>query len=152
MKMGSGQFLRDFRRDYNIKKTMAHRKAVLQRKKKADEKKMKVHLQQIWDHRSPCKRTSHARLISLVTKLTHKGLYTLYNKGELQQLCSAYNVRYLARWNKEKLSSELAGAISHSETMVCHEIMSNNAVDIVNERVEQPNRVPVLRIRRIYNC
>ena len=37
--MGAGKFLRDFRRDYNIKKTIAHRKAVFQRKKKADEKK-----------------------------------------------------------------------------------------------------------------
>ena len=115
-------------------------------------KKMKVHPQQIWNDRSPCKRTSHACFIALVSKLTHKGLYTLYTKGELQQLCSAFNVRSLARWNKEKLSSELAGAISHSETMACHEIMSNYAVDIVDERVDKPNGIPVLRIRRIYNC
>ena len=87
MKMGAGQFLRDFRRDYNIKKTIAHRKAVFQRKKKADEKKMKVHLQQIWNDRSSCKKTSHARFIALVSKLTHKGLYTIYTKGQLQQRC-----------------------------------------------------------------
>ena len=141
-----------FRRDYNIKKTIAHHKAVFQRKKKEDEKKIKVHLKQIWNDLNPCKRTSHARFIALVSKLTHKGLYTLYTQGELQQLCSACNVRYLARWNKEKLSSELAGVISHSETMACHETMSNYAVDIVDERVDKPNCIPVLRIRRIYNC
>ena len=44
MKMGAGQFLRDFRRDYHIKKSLAHRKAVRQRKDKADEKRMKVQL------------------------------------------------------------------------------------------------------------
>ena len=47
MKMGAGQFLCDFRRDYHLKKSLAHRKAVLQRKEKANEKKMKVEVSEI---------------------------------------------------------------------------------------------------------
>ena len=33
IKMGANQFLRDFRRDFQIKKSTAHRKAVMQIKK-----------------------------------------------------------------------------------------------------------------------
>ena len=47
MKMGAGQFLRDFRRDYHLRKSLAHRKAVLQRKEKANERRMKVPLKEI---------------------------------------------------------------------------------------------------------
>jgi hypothetical protein len=47
MKMGAGQFLRDFRRDFHIKKFLAHRKAVMERKEKAREKQMKVQLPEI---------------------------------------------------------------------------------------------------------
>ncbi|CAB3981947.1 ATP-dependent DNA helicase PIF1 [Paramuricea clavata] len=78
MKMGAGQFLRDFRRDYHLKKSLAHRKAVLQRKEKANERRMKVHFKQMEQDRSPGKRISHARLLSLVNELTHKGLTLLY--------------------------------------------------------------------------
>ena len=56
MKMGAGQFLRDYRRHYHIQKSMAHRKAVLQ--SKAKEKKMKVNLEQIEQDRSVRKRCS----------------------------------------------------------------------------------------------
>jgi hypothetical protein len=45
--MGAGQFLRDFRRDFHIKKAMAHRKAVVARKEKADEKRQKVDMFEI---------------------------------------------------------------------------------------------------------
>ena len=35
LKMGAGQFLRDFRRDYHIKKSLAHRKSLMLKKEKA---------------------------------------------------------------------------------------------------------------------
>ncbi len=69
MKMGAGQFLRDFRRDY--------------------------HLKNLWPITRPWKRISHACLLSLINELTHKGLILLYTKCNLQQLCSAYNVHCL---------------------------------------------------------
>lgn len=53
LKMGAGQFLRDFRSDYRHKKSMAHRIAVMKRKAKAEEKRMKVHMQQIRQDRRP---------------------------------------------------------------------------------------------------
>ena len=124
MKVGAGQFLRNFRRDYNLKKSLAHRKAVLQRKEKANEKRMKIHMEEISEDRSSGKRNSHVRLLSLVNALTHKGLTCLYTKSKLQRLCSVYDVHNLTRWNKEKLTSELALAISHSENMPSHQVMS----------------------------
>jgi hypothetical protein len=149
MKMGAGQFLRDFRRDYNLKKSLAHRKAVLQRKEKANEKRMKVHMEEISEDRSPGKRNSHARLLSLVNALTHKGLTRLYTKSELQRLCSGYDVHNLTRWNKEKLASELALAISRSENMPSHQVMSRYAVETVNEPGQPCRDIPMLKIRRI---
>ena len=61
MKMGCGQFLRDFRRDFRLKKTLAHRKAVLARKQKAAEKRLKVELPSIENDR---KVTRNVHLMS----------------------------------------------------------------------------------------
>jgi hypothetical protein len=147
LKMGAGQFLRDFRRDYNIKKSLAHRKAVTQRKEKANEKRMKVHFQQIEQDRSPGKKVSHVRLLSLVNELKANGLMRLYTKSELQRLCSGYNVRYLSKWNKGKLSAELAHAISHCESMPNFQVTSRYVVDILRE--DQHVAIPILRLRRL---
>ena len=83
MKMGAGQLLRDFRKDYHVRKSLAHRKAVTQRKKTANEKKRKVHLRQIERDRTPGKKVSHIRLLSLVNELKEYGLAHLYSKKEL---------------------------------------------------------------------
>ena len=80
MKMGAGQFLRDFRKDYHVRKSLAHRKAITQKKEKANEKRMKVHLQQIEQDRTPGKKVSHIRLLSLVNELKECGLARLYSK------------------------------------------------------------------------
>jgi hypothetical protein len=148
LKMGAGQFLRDFRRDYHIKKSLAHRKAVTQRKQKANEKRMKVHFQHIEQDRSPGKKVSHVRLLSLVNELKDNGLTRLYTKNELQCLCSGYNVRYLSKWNKGKLSAELAHAISHCESMPSSPVTSKYVVDTI-VREDQPALIPVLRLRRL---
>ena len=147
--MGAGQFLRDFRRDYHLKKSLAHRKAVLQRKEKENERKMKVQLSQIEQDRSPRKKNSHARLMTLVNELKHKGLMRLYTKGELGRLCTAHDVRCLSRWNKERIASELACSITHCEYMPSHQVMSCYAVVRDGFKADNPHLVPPLRLRRI---
>ncbi len=149
MKMGAGQFLRDFRRDYHLRKSLAHRKAVLQRKEKANERRMKVPLKEIEQDRSPGKRISHARLLSLVNKLTHKGLIRLYTKCDLQRLCSAYDVRCLVRWNKEKIASELALTIPQRENMPSHQILSRYTVVQAGSEADSPHHISRLTIRRM---
>ena len=67
--MGAGQILRDFRKDYHVKKTVTHRKAVMQKKEKAEEKRMKVNIREIELDRSVDKRASHARLLALLSQV-----------------------------------------------------------------------------------
>ena len=65
LKMGAGQFLREFRKDYKLQKTLAHRKSVLQKREKARRKKLKVPICQIESDTSKDKKLSHVRLRAL---------------------------------------------------------------------------------------
>ena len=145
--MGAGQFLRDYRRDYHIQKSMAHRKAVLQRKAKAKEKKMKVNLKQIGQDRSVRKRCSHIRLLALVNELGAMGLKRLYRKKELSILCEAYGVNSLSSWNKSTLSTALSAKIAQCEFMPRHQVTSLYTVDVQEEH--NSNNIPVLKLQRI---
>jgi hypothetical protein len=149
LKMGCGQFLRDFRRDFHLKKTLAHRKAVLARKEKAKEQQMKIELKAIENDRSPAKRSSHVCLLALINQIHDKGMIRLYKKTELQQLCSAYGVRFVAKWNKSKLVKELVSKVIECIEMPCHEVMSRYAVNEVVRSDNAPDRLPVLRFRRL---
>ena len=108
--MGAGQFLRDFRRDYHLKKSLAHQKSLMSKKEKARKGRMKVHLAQIEQDRSERKRASHIRLLALINEVKEE-VGTLYKKAELQHLCDAYKVKYLKSWNKGQLSKALTQVI-----------------------------------------
>jgi hypothetical protein len=148
IKMGAGQFLRDFQRDFKIKKSMAHRKAVMEREQKAQEKQMKVHLPEIEQDRSTRKEVSHTRLVALVKQVTSTGIVRLYKKNELQKLCRSYNCRYLAKWNKAKLANELCHIIQRHNFIPCHQITSIYVTETCS--VDQGDaRILPLRIRRL---
>jgi hypothetical protein len=146
LRMGVGQFRRDFRKDYQLKKSLAHRKAVLQKKEKANAKKMKVHLPQVEQDKSRNKQLSHLRLRALVGKINAEGLRGMYSKKELQQLCDAYNVQFMSRWNKTKLASDLAEAVFRHESMPSPQVLSNYHALLVEK---EGQRLPVLRISRL---
>jgi hypothetical protein len=148
-KMGAGQFLRDFRRDFHLKKAMAHRKAVVARKEKADERRQKVDMAEIKNDTSPMKRSSHVRLVALATQLKERGLMRLYKKLELQQLCGAYGIRCTAKWNKRRLVKELFPKITTCEEMPCHQLLSRYEIEELPLPANVTDRVPVLRIRRV---
>ena len=145
-KMGAGQFLRDFRRDYHLKKSLAHRKSLVAKKEKVRKRRMKVHLPQIEQDRSDKKRSSHIRLLALVNELK-EDIGTLYKKSELQHLCDAYGVRYLSSWNKSKLSKELTQVIPTCEHIPYHQITSNYVIQ--SPELNAHDRIPVLRLRRL---
>jgi hypothetical protein len=126
MKMGCGQFLRDFRRDFRLKKTLAHRKAVLARKEKAAEKRLKVELDAMKIDRSPFKRSSHVHLLALISQVQAKGMMRLYTKSELHKLCSAYGVHYQTKWNKAKIVNELMSKVENCTEIPCHEVLSSS--------------------------
>lgn len=122
--MAANQFLRDFRRDFQIKKSTAHRKAVMERKEKARHEQMKVNLFEIKQDRSHGKEVSHTRLVALVNQVKSNGMVRLYKKSELHKLCSSYGCHYLAKWNKTKSANELCRAIVSQDA--CHALSPNN--------------------------
>jgi hypothetical protein len=148
MKMGAGQFLREFRRDYRVQKSLAHRKAVLQRKEKAKERKMKVILKHIEQDKSAGKRLSHVRLLALVNEIGGTGLMRLYTKKELCMLCDAYDIDYASSWNKGRLSKSLAEKIAQCESMPHHQVTSLYSVT-VQPAQNSATTIPVLRLHRI---
>ena len=145
--MGAGQFLQDFRRDFRLKKAMAHRKAVLARKEKAEELRQKVDLAEIRNDKSPMKKSSHVRLVALATQLKEAGLMRLYKKLELQQLCEAYGIRCMAKWNKRRLVKELFQKIAICDEMPSHQLLSR--YEILPQPTNMTNRIPVLQLRRV---
>ena len=144
MKMGCGQFLRGFRHDFCLKKSMAHRK-----EEKAAEKQLKVELETIENDRSPSKRSSYVRLLDLISQMKEKGVMRLYTKNELQKLCSTYGVNYMTKWNKSKIAKELTLKVASCSEMPFHDVMSRFIVEEVSTSKNAPHRLPVLRIRRI---
>ena len=145
--MGAGQFLRDFRKDYHVKKTVAHRKAVMERKEKAEEKRTKVNIREIELDRSVDKRASHGRLLALLSQVKEVGIACLYKKEELRKLCDVYNVHFTSRWNKQKLAMELCHSIPQFDGIPSHQTTSRYAVNIVEPCVS--TSIPVLRLTRL---
>lgn len=102
--MGCGQYLRDFHRDYNIQKTEAHRKRVIERKTNKERKEEKVTVESIRTDDSTSKINSHRFLVALVSKRPNVFDTNLYNKAEIKVLFQAYGLRFVMSWNKAKLN------------------------------------------------
>ncbi len=109
--MGCGQYLRDFQRDYNIQKTEAHRKRVIERKTKKDLKEDKVTLESIRSDKSTNKENSHRFLSALVSRRPTVFDTNLYSKSEIKTLFQAYGIRFVMSWNKAKLNEILVSKI-----------------------------------------
>lgn len=137
-RMGAGQFLSDFRRDYRIQKTLAHRKALMIRREKLRQRDMKVSLSEICKDKSPGKKVSHARLVTLVHDIKADGLVSLYKKKELQLLCKGYAVAYVSKWNKRRLASALIEQIGLNQHMPCHQETSRYSVNTLVCMVPKP--------------
>lgn len=73
--------------------------------------KIRVFLQDILKDRSDKKQVSHGRLVAFVNKYHDAGLCRVYKKDQLIQLCKAYGVGRLSRYNKKVLSRKLMNAI-----------------------------------------
>ncbi len=96
-KMGAGQYIRDFRRDYNIRKTERVEERV------AD----KVTLEAIKQDTSHQKQDSHNLLVALVTKSPDIFNSSAYTKKEIKILFQAYEERFAGSWKKEQLNEKL---------------------------------------------
>ena len=85
MKMATCHFLRDFRRAYHLKKTVEHRKRVLQRKQVADERNDHPKFTSIMEDRSMGKQVSHCQLHLFVQKYGITGVKRVYTKDQLNE-------------------------------------------------------------------
>lgn len=103
-KMGAGQYIRDFRRDFNVEKTEAHRKRVQEKKLVRERVADKITLQVIKDDNSEQKQDSHNLLVALVTKRPKIFETSTYTKQEIKTIYEAYGQRFEASWNKVKLN------------------------------------------------
>jgi hypothetical protein len=120
---------------------------VLVRKEKLHKKQMKVHLAVISHDRSPRKKVSHTKLLSLAQEVKEEG-FVSYKKKELQLLCKGYAVVFLSKWNKKRLASALVAEINQHEHMPRHEETSFYSVKIVSD-CQRADKIPILRVRRL---
>ena len=126
VKMGVGEFLRDFRRDFKLQKTEAHRKKVVEKKKKKDLGSSKVTLESIKGDTSTNKQHSHSRLKAMVIQQGSIFQSTVYSKGEIQLLCKAYGVAFRRSDSKTQLSDKLVPKISESLQLLHPDVLDNS--------------------------
>ena len=115
IKMGVGEYLREFRREFHLQKTEAHRKKVAEKKKKNDLVSSKVTITLIRGDTSANKRNSHQRLQAMVSQQGQIFQTSVYNKGEVQLLCKAYGVSFRRSDSKAKLSEKLVPQIQGTQ-------------------------------------
>ncbi|XP_078384429.1 uncharacterized protein LOC144666877 [Oculina patagonica] len=111
LNMGTSQFLRDFRRAHQVKKSVELRKRVLQRQERTKERTDKLPFEEIVKDRSNRKHVSHGRLAGFIEKHKDAGLGRAYLKSKLILLCEAYNVQVSSRSTKLEIARKLAEAV-----------------------------------------
>ena len=104
LKMAIGEFLRDFRRDFNVKKTEAHRKKVVKTQKKKDLKTTKLSPESIKEDTSANLVNSDNRLKLMIEQQDSIFETSVYSKEEVQLLCKANEVKFKRNDSKDKLT------------------------------------------------
>lgn len=147
MRMASAQFLKDFRRAHQLKRTSEHRKRVLQRQQVAAVRKDYIPFERIVKDSSPGKRTSHRSLIVFAEKHGTSGLAKVYKKDQLVKLCRGYGAPIRSTQNKTQLANLLLESLTayHTEQIPYPLSLVNNLESTTDTN---SGRV-ILRIRRV---
>lgn len=125
VKMGVGEFLREFRRDFKLQKTEAHRKKVVEKKKKKDLVSSKVTVESIKKDTSVNKGNSHRRLMTMLDQQESIFQSNVYSKSELQLLCKAYGLVFRRSDSKALLSEKLVPKIRESQCVLHPQTLEN---------------------------
>ena len=125
VKMGVGEFLREFRRDFMLQKTEAHRKKVVEKKKKKDLVSSKVTVESIKKDTSVNKGNSHRRLMTMLDQQESIFQSNVYSKSELQLLCKAYGLVFRRSDSKALLSEKLVPKIRESQYVLHPQTLEN---------------------------
>ena len=117
LKMGTGEFLRDFRREVQWQKSEAHRKKVVMSTQKKNLKSDQIKIGTIKADQSENKSTSHLLLKAMIQK--HPRIFhetRLYTNKDIELLLKAYGVS--KKGKKEVLADRLDQAINENECMI----------------------------------
>lgn len=123
--MGANQFLRDFRRDWEVQKTIAHRNMVMVRKEKKKQRDAKIPVDQICSDSSANKVESHRKLQGLIANFGTEILPAVYTRADLVKLCNAYGVHVTTRKKKADLGADLAVAIAQNQCIPNCSVLSS---------------------------
>ncbi|KXJ08430.1 ATP-dependent DNA helicase PIF1 [Exaiptasia diaphana] len=147
IRAGTGQFLRDYRLAHRLKKSAEHRKNVLQKKQRLEEKKASVPFQDIAIDTSENKISTHHRMLVFIEKYGVSAFVKTMTKEQLIKLCSAYGIVNInKRLTKPKIGLQLVPIMKESNTGMAHSYFLNNLESEVE--IDEANRRVSIRISR----
>lgn len=116
MNMAGAQFLRDTRREMNLKKSEAHRKKILAKSKTQELKGAKVSVELVLQDTSNGRHKSHTLLQAMIVKQPAIFQSRVYTKEELKTLLNLYGVLFSSSSDKEKLGTLLTKRIKEQSS------------------------------------
>ena len=150
LKIGAKQPLKDFKQDFLLKKTFAHRQMVLIRTEKKQKKKTKVELSAFRDDRSEGKSDSHLRLKSSISQFGDAYLWTVYTVPEIKKLCAAYNVQVPSKVTRKcEIAKLLLPVVKNAESIPFSDLLDDYRVTTSVYPGQSESGPLVLRIVRV---
>ena len=101
VRIGAKEVLKDFKRCYILKKTMAHRHVVMVRKEKSVRKNAKVSMDDFRKDRSNNKVDTFTKMKGCILRLGDAYLWTVYTVAEIRRLCCACNVELPSKMKRK---------------------------------------------------
>ncbi len=148
IRVGAKEVLKDFKRCYLLKKTMAHRHMVLMRTEKSERKKAKLEMEEMGKDLSPNKEVSHAKLKGMVFKFGDAFLWTVYKLPEIRRLCAASNVPIPTNVKRKIDIAKLLLPVLKGTNEFMYSYYLDD-LQIVNNNEQHENGRICIRIRRL---
>ena len=92
IKVGAKESLKDFKRSYMLKKTMAHRHMVMLRTQKREKAKAKITMREFQEDRTTNKSVTYIKLKASLLRLGNSFMWTVYTVAELKRLCAQWRL------------------------------------------------------------
>ncbi len=153
VKVGAKEVLKDFKRCYLLKKTMAHRQMVLMRTVKKEKKKAKISLEEFSKDRSMHKQETHSRLKASILQFGDAFLWSVYTVRELKKLCLAADVNIPKKTTRKiEIAKLLLPVMKEGHSFLYSFYLDNlqtNMVDMQEESNDNDNGPLRIRIRAV---
>ena len=149
LRVGAKEVLKDFKRCYLLKKTMAHRQMIMVRTEKKEKKKAKISLKEFSNDGSLNKEATHKRLKGSVLQFGDAFLWTVYTVAELKKLCLAADVRIPPRVKRKiDIARLLLPVLKETCMFKCPFFLDNLETYVVDRHEEFADDAPLrLKIR-----